>query len=374
MIEPAVASISLPDFNLWGKIGQRRIPLSFDLELTARCNNNCRHCYINLPKNDPAAQEREISFEQIRTVADGAVSLGALWCLLTGGEPLLRKDFSEIYLYLKKKGLLVSIFTNAALVGEEHVRLFKRYPPRDIEVSVYGTMEKTYERITRTSGSFRAFKQGLNLLLKSGLNVRLKAMALRSNLRELSQIRRFCRTRARDYFRFDPFLHLRCDGDSKKNRDIMAERLTPQEIIILERSDQARFQALQRECGPFVSPEPAATTGPLFSCGAGLRSFAVGHDGRFLLCPSLRHPGCVYDLKKGALADAWQNFVPAVRRILSENNAFKQKCRTCSLINLCLWCPANAHLETGKLDAPVDYFCAIAQCRAKMLKRNSYQG
>jgi len=78
-----------------------------------------------------------------------AVELGAFWCLITGGEPLLRKDFADIYLCLKNKGLLVSVFTNATLLNRDHIELFKKYPPRDIEVSVYGVTPETYESVTR---------------------------------------------------------------------------------------------------------------------------------------------------------------------------------------------------------------------------------
>ena len=67
------------------------------------------------------AREKELTLAEIDRIAGQAVDLGALWCLLTGGEPLLRPDFADIYLLLKKKGLLVSVFTNACLVTEAHV-------------------------------------------------------------------------------------------------------------------------------------------------------------------------------------------------------------------------------------------------------------
>ena len=156
--------------------------MSFDLEVTARCNNNCRHCYINLPADDASVKKKELSLSQIKKIVDQAVDLGALWCLVTGGEPLLREDFFEIYLYLKKKGLLVSVFTNAALITNEHINLFKKYPPRDIEVTVYGTTKGIYEQVTRKPGSFAAFMAGLNLLIENNIKVRFKAMALRSNV------------------------------------------------------------------------------------------------------------------------------------------------------------------------------------------------
>jgi MoaA/NifB/PqqE/SkfB family radical SAM enzyme len=182
-LQKALVSFTrLPDFALWEKLEHRRVPLSFDLEVTARCNNNCRHCCINLPPGDQAVLHDELTLNEISHIADQAVSLGSLWCLITGGEPLLRKDFSDLYRVLKSKGLLVSVFTNACLVTDEHVKLFKNYPPRDIEITVYGTTEETYERVTRISGSYAAFRRGLALLLEGGIQVNLKTMALRSNV------------------------------------------------------------------------------------------------------------------------------------------------------------------------------------------------
>ena len=364
-----VASAALHDLPLWEKMRGKRALISFDLEITARCNNNCRHCYINLPAGDREAKKKEISLEEIKEIGSEAVALGAVWCLLTGGEPLLREDFTHIYLSLKKKGLLISVFTNATLVTKEHIKLFKEYPPRDIEVSVYGVSKETYERVTRRTGSFASFRQGLDLLLGSGLNVRLKAMVLRSNLHEQPAIARFCRERTKDYFRFDPFLHLRYDGDPSRNAEIKIERLSPEEIVVLEQSDPERFQALKKGCDKLIIPQFSHTScNHLFHCGAGSDSFSLSYDGLFHLCPSLWHPDCVYDLRRGTLTDAWQAFIPQVRAMQSERSEFLETCRKCPLIDLCMWCPAHAALETGEMDAPVTYFCQVAHARADALK------
>jgi radical SAM protein with 4Fe4S-binding SPASM domain len=364
-----VSKAFLPDFDLWEKTKDKRVPFSFDLEVTARCNNDCRHCYINLPAGDRDAKQTELSLDEIRDIVGQAVDLGALWCLITGGEPLLRKDFSDIYLALKRKGLLLSVFTNATLVTEEHVALFQKYPPRDIEVTVYGATQETYERVTRRPGSFAAFRRGLDLLLDSGVKVRLKAMALRSNVHELPAIARFCRERTKDYFRFDPLLHLRYDGNAERNEQIRAERLTPEEIVTIERADEERFHSLERGCPQLIKPEFANYgCDHLFHCGAGNGSFNVSYAGRFRLCSSLWDPETVYDLRTGTLAEAWQVLVPQVRDMRSHDAEFLERCRRCPLINLCLWCPAHAYLETGKMDEWVPYFCSVTHARAEALK------
>jgi hypothetical protein len=94
MNESFVSSVEIQQFSLWDKLKDKRVPLSFDLEVTARCNNDCRHCYINLPAGDPEARRKELSLAEIHRIAGEAVGLGAFWCLLTGGEPLLREDFA----------------------------------------------------------------------------------------------------------------------------------------------------------------------------------------------------------------------------------------------------------------------------------------
>jgi len=364
-------SVPLDQFSLWEKTKAKRIPFSFELEVTARCNNNCRHCCINLPAGDRSALEQELSLEEIKQITDHAVAMGAIWCLITGGEPLLREDFSSVYLYMKRKGLLVSVFTNASLVTEQHIRLFQQYPPRDIEVTVYGVTQETYEQVTRRTGSYAAFMRGLALLLESGIKVRLKAMALRSNFQEMPEIARFCRAKTKDYFRLDPFLHLRYDGNEKRNNEIRSERLSPEEIVALEASDPDRLNALRDSCGRLIASDASfPDCDHLFQCGAGNGSFTVSYNGLFRLCPSLWQSDCVYDLKKGNLQEAWQSFVPKVRERRSERREFLDRCLTCPIGNLCMWCPARAHLETGGMDAFVDYDCRVAHARTKLIGRS----
>ena len=155
----------------------------------------------------------------------------------------------------------------------------------------------------------------MNLLLDGGVRVRLKAMAIRSNLHE-----------------------------------------------------QGAIAALRDKCDTLVNEEfTHCGCDHLFHCGAGNGSFTVGCDGRFRLCSSLQAPGTTYDLRTGALAKAWNEFVPAVRDLRSQRREFLETCRKCALVNLCLWCPAHAHLETGELDGTTPYFCEVARLRAANL-------
>jgi radical SAM protein with 4Fe4S-binding SPASM domain len=255
-------------------------------------------------------------------------------------------------------------------VTPRHVELFRRYPPRDVEVTVYGATQATYERVTRRPGSFAAFRGGLDLLVDRGVPVRLKAMVLRSNVHELDEISRFCRQRTKDFYRFDPFLHLRYDGSREHNEAIRAERLAPAEIVAIERADRERFGALVRQCEPLFRPaSPNAAGNRLFRCGAGVGTFTVGYDGTFRLCSSLCHPETIYDLRAGTLAEAYRQVVPRVRGMDSDRPEFLEHCGGCGLADLCLCCPAHAALETGQMDGWVPYYCECARARADALRQ-----
>jgi radical SAM protein with 4Fe4S-binding SPASM domain len=393
MSRPDIHSMAIQEFGLWEKLAEQRVPLGFDLELTARCNLNCRHCYVNLSPADKSALTSELSTGEILDLAREAVSLGAVWCTLTGGEPLLRNDFSDIYIGLKKLGLLITVHTNATLIRDEHLALFKKYPPRDLEVTVYGVKPKTYERVTRREGAFARFERGLHRLREQGVGVRLKAMAIRSNVAEIQEIFRFCRDRTKDYFRFDPFLHMRSDYNPSRNREIAAERLTPAEIIQLENSDAQRSRVLVESCGQLIEPQRAEydidrcrecvkregcerfdQASRLITCGAGMGSFFIAYDGTFRLCASLCAPDMTFDLNRGSLTEAWEKFAPEARERRTTRESLLRSCNSCPIPNLCLNCPAHAELETGDLEATVSYYCELAHARRENLERAKDDG
>jgi radical SAM protein with 4Fe4S-binding SPASM domain len=195
-------------------------------------------------------------------------------------------------------------------------------------------------------------------------------MALRSNAHEIPAMTRFCRQYTKDFFRFDPLVHLRFDGDPNRNKIIRKERLSPSEIVAIEQAEEEHSRALREECK--INGDPLFQTDKgryLFSCGAGQDSFSISYNGLFHLCSSLWHPDCTYDLRQGRLKEAWFRLVPEVRAMTSSLPEFLENCHSCSLFNICLWCPAHAYLETGRMDGWVEYFCQVAKARAEAFKR-----
>ena len=106
---------------------QKRIPVSGTFELTPRCNLSCKMCYVRMSAEEQRQRGVELTTEEWLSIAREAVKEGMIYLLLTGGEPLLRPDFTEIYRGIIQMGVVISVNTNATLVTPEIVECFKQH-------------------------------------------------------------------------------------------------------------------------------------------------------------------------------------------------------------------------------------------------------
>src|SRR5262249_45367393 len=110
-----------------------RIPLNGTIEVTRRCPLECLHCYNNLPMSDATARRRELTFDEHSRLLDELQDAGCLWLLYTGGEIFARRDFLDIYTCAKKKGFLITLFTNGTLITERIADYLAEWRPFAIE-------------------------------------------------------------------------------------------------------------------------------------------------------------------------------------------------------------------------------------------------
>jgi radical SAM protein with 4Fe4S-binding SPASM domain len=352
--------------NIWK--GKAPLVGSLDMELTERCNLNCIHCYINQPADTDLLKKRELSTEKVKAVISEAASLGCLTVRFTGGEPLLREDFEEIYLFSRRLGLKVLLFTNATLITPRLAETFRRIPPlTTIEITVYGVKKKSYESATRSSGSFSTALDGIQLLQRHHIPFELKTVILPSNKNEMTQFELLAQSfpGIKGPLNYTMALDLRCRRDSQlKNRTIKRLRLTPAEIIKhLGQIGEDYLNEMKLFCAGFMAPGGNR----LFPCGAGKGGGCVDAYGNLQPCMLLRHPETVYNLAGGSLKDAFIRFFPEIRKLKAFHPEYLLRCARCFLKGFCEQCPAKSWTEHGTLDTPVEYFCALAHAQAEFL-------
>jgi len=128
--------------RIFSSLSRGRFPWSCQWELTCRCNLRCVMCYTDC-FNRPDKIQDELPTNEIIRIMDELAEAGCLELCLTGGEPLARQDFFEIYAHAKQKGFLVTIFTNGTLITDVIADRLAALPPHRIEISFHGLTDSS---------------------------------------------------------------------------------------------------------------------------------------------------------------------------------------------------------------------------------------
>jgi radical SAM protein with 4Fe4S-binding SPASM domain len=360
---PCGQQVGLSDGDFWKqfsqKVFQRQIPLLGSLALTNRCNLSCVHCYAR--EASPPARGDELTTEQWRRIIADAKDAGCLHLLLTGGEPLLRDDFPEIYTFAKKSGMMLTVFTNGTLLDQRILELFRELPPHLVEISLYGATSAVHDRITGGPGSFARARHGIESLLALGLKVGLKSVLMTLNAEEMPGIRRLAQSYGTK-FRADAAIFPTLAGD----RSPLELRVPPELAIAQEFSDPSRAGEWRELLGRFPSGHGS---GSLYICGAGINTFYV--DPKGFLSPCLMVSKVRYPLSTGNFREGWQEGFAAFR---SEAVPPASPCRDCQQKLVCGYCPGFFDMENGEDLVPSDYICSIGKLRYEQIASGSIGG
>lgn len=336
----------LSEFN--NRTEKLRIPLTGSIDLTNRCNLSCVHCYLGEERY--ATDRGEMDTAKVLSVVDEITDAGCLNLLITGGEPLLRNDFFEIYRRAKESGLLITIFTNGTLITDSVVALFDDLPPHAVEISLYGASPATYERITGVKGSYDRCLRGIRTLVDHHISVSLKTILMTLNRREFHDIENIAEELGVK-FRFDPSLFPRFDGD----RSPVSLRVSPEEAVEKEFSDAGRAESWKKY---FEKTRGSVWSDNLYHCGAGVTSFHIDSHG--FLKPCLMSSRFSYDLSGGSFLNGWSDVVAGIAYSKAGSTFY---CNRCEKRFLCDFCPAFSMRENGAENIPSEYLCELGSRR-----------
>jgi MoaA/NifB/PqqE/SkfB family radical SAM enzyme len=337
-----------------------RIPLEGLLDITYRCNNNCRHCWLRIPADDKE-KRKELSFKEIKRIVNEAKEMGCSKWRFSGGEPMLRPDFPEIFDCITRGSLTYSINTNGTLITPRIARLLKR--PGAKMIALYGATAGVHDHITRSPGSFAAAMRGIAYLKEENANFIVQIIPMRDNYHELKKMIKFAKSLSRAWRIGARWLYLSASGDAEKNKEIISQRLEPEEVIKLEPPDLPYEEWSEEKEGEYFRFEK---NDRLFSsCVAVRRNFYIDPYGRMTFCSFIKDPRLFYNLKTGSFKEAWEGFLPSLKDKIIGGREYNENCGVCKLRDDCIWCPAYAYLERGRHSARAGYLCEIAKEQKK---------
>jgi len=342
-----------------------RIPLEGNIDLTYRCNNDCLHCWLRIPTDFPEAKN-ELTFSEIREIVDEARSLGCRKWFISGGEPMLRSDFEDIFDYISSRAASYTLNTNGTLITPKIARLMRRKGTKLI--ALYGATAEIHDRITRNSGSFHALMQGISYLKEAKTAFAVQIVPMKDNHFQYQDM--ICLAESLSpYVRIGAsWLYLSAYGDPQKNRQILSQRLDPGRAVEIDRPDFSEKGLPEDEQAQ--KNIPRKDNDCLFAaCISGRRSFHIDPWGQMSFCSFVKSPELRFDLKKGSLKEGWEEFIPSLADKIRGGKEYDENCGSCDSRQDCRWCAVYGFLEEGRHSAKVEYLCELT-AQVKKEKKN----
>jgi radical SAM protein with 4Fe4S-binding SPASM domain len=328
------------------------IPLTGNFELTTRCNFNCKMCYVH-----DNSQPDALTAEDWLRIAKEACDAGMVFALLTGGEPMLRKDFPEIYRGIKKMGVLISINSNGASLNDELFELLRKDPPLRINVTLYGGSNETYRRLCGVP-AYDTVVSNIRKLRAAGIQVRVNASITPDNREDIAAIFQTCNeldvpVKATTYM-FPP---VRVNGGQFGDAPARFSWEDAARYMVTCREQYMTPEQLTALGEGELSPEPDECvdgTGEHVKCRAGRSTFWVTWDGRMLPCGMFPVEG--YSIPDMGFTAAWERVKAYVGGL-----TLPAACTDCPDRKRCSVCAASALCETGSTDQRPAYICNMTR-------------
>jgi radical SAM protein with 4Fe4S-binding SPASM domain len=350
-------------------------PYVVSWNLTYRCNLACEHCYLDagarpLVETQNFADRSELGTEEcFRVIDDIAAFAPECLTILTGGEPLLRRDIIEIVRRASERGLWVVVGTNGVRITENVARRLADAGARGLSLSLDALDPDRHDRFRNVRGAWQNTVEGAEILNRTGLPFIVQTTAGSHNLAELDAIADFAHDRlaakvwnlyflvptGRGQFvsdmtpaQYDEVLASLYRIQRKYDRRMLVNaKCAPHYIkTVLENSST---DAIQTGAGPSspVFDQIRTYSGGAGGCPAGTHYMGIRPNGDVTPCPYL--PVFAGNLRSASLGDLWNSselFTDIRRR-----SSLGGRCGECEMNAHCGGCRARAYGMTGDLMA-----------------------
>ena len=337
---------------------------SIQWHITSNCMNRCKHCYMydkNYVPEDCSFDEFSYMFQNVKNFCekyDYEISVS-----LTGGSPLMNKDFEKIAALLKRNGIwTVRIMDIPEMITEDSIKILKKYSINEVQLSLDG-MENTHDEI-RGEGSFQRTISAYKLLLKNGIIPRIMYTISKSNYEELIPLCKYLKT-VLDSFIF-AYDFVVCTGNASSENDfgVPIEKIEPimedyYQFALKENVNgngkyrfgfkPTTYKVMHRNGNPI---QLSSRYSVIEGCYIGWVSICILQNGDVLPCRRL--PIVLGNLKH----DSFENiFLQSdVLKKFRRYQLYQKECGSCEYGMICRGCPAVTYGLTG------DYFEKFPYC------------
>jgi heme b synthase len=327
-------------------------------ELTTGCNLRCIHCRASAGE---LMSPSDLTYRECCEVVDQIAEYAPLILVLSGGEPLWRRDVFDIAKRAVSKNMRVALATNGTLVDETMAERIKDSGIVRVAISLDGADRVTHDSFRGHTGAFDAAVAGLKHLKKIGISTQINTSVARHNAAQLPDILKLAQSLGVDAFHVFLLVPVGCGLTIAEEQSIDGEEYERILNWMYDRSLDSGLE-LKATCAPHYYrilrqrraearragqqvPElhghgmNATTRG----CLAGSAVCFISHQGEVYPCGYLPVPAG--DLRREKFRDVWEH--AKIFEELREPDLLEGKCGACEFKRVCLGCRARAFGFTG---------------------------
>lgn len=320
-------------------------PIDVSIELTARCNLNCAHCFQPDDRN-----YHSLSTDEIIRLGDELVTMGVFAVFLSGGEPLLNPDWATIGEHLISRGLAVGLSTNGTQITQEVARTIKDLKLYTaLQVSLDGSCPPIHDAI-RGKGAYRMTMRGLDHLAEEGIYPNIAITVMKSNIHDVPNVIELAVRRGLNHVHV---MSLMPAGRAKtrfQELDPSLKEWTLMEEKLQARADELRGQITvdwgNRRYLPrdprFTEDQYSAVDRAYTGCPAGKSKAVVDFGGNVFGCDLLKHENvCAGNIRNTPFSAIWNESAVFKEWRERHPDSILGKCQSCRWLFACVGgCPA----------------------------------
>jgi radical SAM protein with 4Fe4S-binding SPASM domain len=315
---------------------QQFVPLVMSWNVTRECNMKCSHCYINATDKK---LENELTTEEAKAFMDQICQVSKPLLILSGGEPLLRKDIFELIEYGADKGLKMGLGSNGYLIDDSVAKKLKDAGIATVSISLDSNVPAQHDEFRGVKGAFEKAVNACKALRKNDVLVQVNATLTHHNYDQIDDIMSLAEDIGVENFHL---FFLVPTGRGKKLTDISPQKY--EDMITKTFAKVAKHRLNVRpSCAPqFMRIAKGMALDMrqwIRGCIAGLYYCRIYPNGDVTPCPYL--PIKLGNVREKTFKDVWFN--SEVFKQLRDSNTLKGKCGACEYRIICGGCRARAY-------------------------------
>lgn len=314
-------------------------PALISWNLTRKCNLRCPHCYMEGGR--PA--ENELTTAECLALLDEMQALGTEMLILTGGEPLLRKDIYDIAQHASSLGLWVVMGTNGVLVTDEVAQRMVECGVKGVGISIDSLDPEKHNSFRGGPDAWKYSVRALDICRAHGLQVLVQSTVMEMNYDEVPRLLAFAREKGAWAFNL---YFLVQTGRGQQMNDLSAERTETMLASLVDVQDQVRPMLVRSKCAPhFKRIAYEKGQGGLESggCMAGTQYCRITPGGDVTPCPYMT--AVAGNVRQQSFSEIWRS--SPVLQQLRDVQQLKGRCGACEFKELCGGCRCRAYAAYG---------------------------